>query len=72
MDNATYTAAASWQEMLIMSLAGAFLVLFAGMIAGRAGRAPFWGILMLFPIVQIVFIWVLALVRWPRIDISKK
>lgn len=58
----------SWQEMLIMSLFGAYLVLTAGMIAGRAGRAPFWGLLMLVPWVQIIAIWALALIKWPRIQ----
>ena len=59
---------ASWQEMFIMSLAGAFLVLTAGMAAGKTGRAPFWGLLMLLPGLQIIFIWVLAFVSWPRIQ----
>jgi len=59
---------ASWQEMLIMSLAGAFLVLTAGMTAGKTGRAPFWGLLMLLPGLQIIFLWILAFVSWPRID----
>lgn len=57
----------SWQEMLIMSLLGAFLVLCGGMIAGRAGRAPFWGLLLLLPIVQIIAIWIFAFMRWPRV-----
>lgn len=69
MDEAVqYTNPVSWQEMLIVSILGAILVAMAGMIAGRAGRAPYWGLLMLFPVLQIVFFWVLAFIRWPRID----
>ncbi len=48
MDEAVqYTNPVSWQEMLIVSILGAILVAMAGMIAGRAGRAPYWGLLML-------------------------
>ncbi|MGM0422414.1 MAG: hypothetical protein ACQEQL_04855 [Pseudomonadota bacterium] len=58
----------SWQEMLIMSIAGALIVLFGGMIATRAGRAPFWGLLLLVPVVQILCFWIFAFISWPRID----
>ena len=61
----------AWQEMLIMSLLGAFLVLTGGMVAGKAGRAPFWGLLLLIPGLQIIAIWVFALVSWPRLKKSK-
>lgn len=53
-----------------MSIAGAVLVLFAGMISTRAGRAPFWGLLLLIPMVQIVAFWIFAYIKWPRIDQS--
>lgn len=68
MDDVATLQTTSWQEMLIMSLLGAYLVLTGGMIAGRAGRAPFWGLLLLFPMVQIVAIWVFAFIKWPRTD----
>jgi len=69
MDSSTaYVHHTSWQEMLIMSIMGALMVLMAGMIAGRAGRAPYWGLLMLLPVFQVLFLWILAFVKWPRID----
>lgn len=61
----------SWQEMLIMSVLGALLVVFGGMMAGRAGRAPFWGLLLLIPVVQILALWIFAFIHWPRIDVQK-
>ena len=61
-----------WQQMLIMSLIGAFIVLTGGMMAGRAGRAPFWSLLLLIPYVQIVALWAFAFMPWPRIDDADK
>jgi amino acid transporter len=61
----------SWQEMLIMSIVGAFLVVFGGMVAGRAGRAPFWSLLLLLPYAQILALVIFAFISWPRIDKKK-
>jgi len=58
----------AWQEMLIMSVLGGLLVMLAGMIAIRAGRAPFWGLLMLIPFVQIIAVWIFAFIPWSRVD----
>ncbi len=71
MDDLANIQTTSWQEMLIMSLMGAYLVLTGGMIAGKAGRAPFWGLLLLLPMIQIVAIWILAFIPWPRTDRKK-
>lgn len=60
-----------WQEMLVLSILGAFLVLFGGMIAGRAGRAPFWSLLLLIPAVQVLALIIFAFIPWPRIDTDK-
>ena len=59
---------ASWQEMLILSIVGAILVLVGGMVVVRAGRAPFWSLLLLVPYVQFIAIWVFAFIGWPLID----
>jgi hypothetical protein len=44
------------------------LVLYpVGRILGRLGFSPFWSILALIPLVNLVALWVVALSPWPRV-----
>ena len=48
---------------------GLFAMLsFSCIIASRAGRSPYFALLMLFPYVQVVAIWVFAFTAWPKAD----
>ena len=37
-------------------------------ILGKAGRSPWWSLLMVLPVVNLVLIWVFAFIRWPTIE----
>ena len=37
-----------------------------GRILGRLGLSPFWSVLALIPIVNLIGLWLLAFVDWPR------
>jgi hypothetical protein len=42
------------------------LVLYpAGRILRRLGLSPLWSLLTLFPLINVIFLWVLAFARWP-------
>jgi len=45
------------------------LVLYpAGRILRRLGLSPLWSLLTLFPLINVIFLWVLAFARWPLED----
>lgn len=51
----------------IMFVAIAALVLYpTGRILGRIGFSPFWSILALIPLVNLLGLWIVALATWPR------
>ncbi len=37
-----------------------------GRVLGRIGMSPFWSILALIPLVNLIALWVLAFVEWPK------
>lgn len=37
-----------------------------GRILGRIGLSPFWSIVALIPFLNLIALWVLAFVEWPR------
>lgn len=37
-----------------------------GRILGRIGLSPFWSVLAFIPLVNLIALWVLAFVDWPR------
>ncbi len=39
-----------------------------GRVLRRAGYSPWWALLVLVPLVNLVALWVFAYVRWPAID----
>ncbi|HYF60222.1 MAG TPA: hypothetical protein VEA81_14830 [Burkholderiaceae bacterium] len=43
-------------------------MLMAGRVLGRAGYSPWWVLLVLVPVVNLIALWVFAFVRWPAID----
>lgn len=48
---------------------GAILILYPiGRILGRIGFSPFWSIVAVVPLVNLIGLWVMAFTDWPRID----
>ena len=57
-----------WVAMLIVSIWLSLVIIMSGFILARTGRTPVWALLLLFPPIQVVAIWVFAFIRWPRYD----
>ncbi len=57
-----------WLSYLIAGITIFVMMASACVIATRAGRDPYWGILVIVPFFAPVLIWVLAYCRWPSID----
>ena len=43
-------------------------LLMIGRVLRRAGFSPWWALLVLVPLVNLVALWVFAYMRWPSID----
>lgn len=53
----------------LVSIAVVVLFLwFYGRIVGRAGYSPWWALIMLVPVVNMVMLWVFAFTRWPALE----
>ncbi|WP_372398105.1 hypothetical protein ABMY26_15275 [Azospirillum sp. HJ39] len=57
-----------WQYYLIVSLVLTYTMVAGGWVLAKAGRSPLWILLLLFPYVNILAIWVFAYMRWPFVD----
>jgi hypothetical protein len=51
---------------IIFGLSVALILFPVGRILGRLGFSPFWSVLALIPLVNLVALWVLALAPWRR------
>lgn len=45
-----------------------FLLWVYGRIIGRAGYSPWWALIVLVPVVDVVMLWVFAFNHWPALD----
>jgi len=55
-----------WGQYLLQGVL-VFITLAAGaVVLGRAGRSPYFSLLLTLPFVQIVAIWVFAFAKWPK------
>lgn len=50
---------------LILIAVATFFAWPAGLILRKAGFSPWWAILYVIPLINLVVIWVFALTRWP-------
>ncbi|PWC36229.1 hypothetical protein [Azospirillum sp. TSO35-2] len=57
-----------WQFYLIISLVLTYTMVAGGWVLAKAGRSPLWILLLLFPYVNIIAVWVFAYIRWPFVD----
>ena len=54
-----------WQLAIILSFVAIPLLIFAP-ISKKAGFSGWWALIMVIPLVNLIMIWVFALVRWPN------
>ncbi len=63
--NSLFPGMPEWASYLIAGITIFVMMASACVIATRAGRNPYWGVLVVVPFLAPVLIWALALVRWP-------
>lgn len=54
-----------WLSLTLVSISFAWTLCMFGVIAGKAGRSPIWGLLFLLPCAGLPVLWWLAYARWP-------
>jgi hypothetical protein len=57
----------TWVEGLALLLLAVPLLL-ASRVVRRAGYSPWWALLLLVPLVNLVALWLFAYARWPAVD----
>ena len=55
-------------DYIVAGLVTAFALIIVARILDRAGFGPWWALLLFVPGANLVGLWVLAFVRWPRLD----
>ncbi|AWU95028.1 hypothetical protein DM194_00055 [Azospirillum ramasamyi] len=54
--------------MLIGSIITTYTLIAGGWVLAKAGRSPLWILLLLFPYLNVIAVWVFAYMRWPFVD----
>lgn len=57
-----------WAQYLVRGVLLFVLMACSAVALSRAGRSPYWAVLLIVPYVFIVAVWVFAFCRWPRVD----
>ncbi|HCS22478.1 MAG TPA: hypothetical protein PLW48_09030 [Alphaproteobacteria bacterium] len=66
--NALFPSIPEWLSYLVAGLT-IFAMLCAGaVIAARAGRNPYWALLIIVPFLAPVMVWAFAYARWPSME----
>lgn len=60
-----------WLEYLIAGLMAFITLACAGVVLARAGRSPFWALVLVLPYAQVIAVWIFAFCRWPRVKDDK-
>ncbi|WP_042699634.1 hypothetical protein [Azospirillum sp. B506] len=55
-------------ELLIGSIVTMYMLIAGGWVLAKAGRSPLWILLLLFPYINVLAVWVFAFIRWPFVD----
>lgn len=66
MDDWTGMAGYGLGHWLFFAVAVALVLYPVGKILGRIGYSPFWSIIAFVPLVNLIALWVLALIDWPK------
>ena len=56
----------AWLSLLIASLAITYSICVFGVVFGKMGRSPYWGLAFLLPFLGTILLWVFGLSRWPQ------
>jgi len=56
----------AWLSLLIVSLAITYSICVFGVVFGKMGRSPYWGLGFLLPFLGTVLLWAFGLSRWPE------
>ena len=56
----------AWLSLLIASLAITYAICVFGIVFGKMGRSPYWGLAFLFPFLGTIVLWTFGLGRWPQ------
>ncbi len=65
MDNWTWMAGYGFAHWLFFAVMVALILYPIGRILHRLGLSPFWSLLIFIPLVNLIFLWVLAFTDWP-------
>jgi len=57
---------AFWQQYLLRGLLISLLLVASAVAATRAGRSPYWALLMIVPYGAVVALWLFAFTAWPK------
>lgn len=63
--NSLFPAMPEWLSYLIGGLTIFAMMASGCVIATRAGKNPYWGVLVVVPFVGFLLIWLFAVARWP-------
>ncbi len=55
-----------WLQYLTRGILISLLIVSAAVAATRAGRSPYWALLMIIPYVAVIVLWALAFTSWPN------
>ncbi len=55
-----------WARYLVQGIITFIFLAASAVVLSRAGRSPYWALLMVVPYVQIVALWVFAFTVWPK------
>ena len=55
-----------WAAMLLISVIAAWGVCMAGLALAKAGRSPYWALVLFIPMTLLPALVALAFARWPR------
>lgn len=61
-----YLGLPQWGEYLLQGILTFIMLASAAVVLGRAGRSPYFALLMIVPYVQIAALWVFAFSLWPK------
>ncbi|HYD16938.1 MAG TPA: hypothetical protein VEF76_00500 [Patescibacteria group bacterium] len=57
-----------WARFVLAGIAIFALMASTSVILARAGRSPYWALLVVIPYMPVVLIWLFAFARWPNAD----
>lgn len=57
-----------WARFLVQGILLFALMACSAVILGRAGRSPYWALLVIVPVAGMAAICAFAFCRWPRLD----